>query len=285
VAVDTSSYDDLRRVIEGGRLPAREMVRIEELVNHFPYRYPLPRPQDGKTFAAALEVAAAPWAPTHRLVRIGLRSRDEPAAAERLRAIARDVRIDVEFNPAKVSSYRLIGYENPRLRKEDYAADKAGGVDLVAGHTLTALFEIVPMGAEERRVADRPAADDLRYQASVVVSTRLETPTQNAALSNELLMVTVHYRNPGGIFSMSQTQEFPLTDAGRAFADASADFKFVAAVAQFGMILRGSPHRGAATMGDVMAWATAGASSNADDPRGYRGDFIGLARKTQVLLR
>jgi anti-sigma factor RsiW len=279
--VGNASYGLVRRAIENGRLPARDVVKIEELVNYFPYRYVPPPAREDTPFAAALEVTEAPWAPTHRLVRIGLKGRD-PSAVDRLLVIAKDVRIEVTFNAAKVSSYRLIGYENARLDPEDYKTD---GIEVSAGHSLTALYEIVPVGAEERRVADKPAADNLLYQGNVVVSSRLETASTSKALTNELLMVTVGYAKPEGFISFSKHTDFSLVDSGRRFADASADFKFAAAVAEYGMILRNSPHKGAGTLRDVVAWASAGAASNADDPRGYRGEFIGLVQKTQALLR
>jgi Ca-activated chloride channel family protein len=101
--------------------------------------------------------------------------------------------------------------------------------------------------------------------------------------SNELLTLKVRYKKPDG--DVSQKLEFPLNDRGGKFADASADFKFAAAVAGFGMILRESPHKGAITMGDVIAWAAAGAANSAADVGGYRRDFLGLARQAQALLR
>ncbi len=282
VEVDLGSYAQVRAAIERGRLPAREAVRIEELVNYFPYRYAPPLAREDVPFAAALEVAEAPWAPTHRLVRIGLKGRD-PSTSDRLLTIAKDVKVEVTFNPAKVSSYRLIGFENARLNPDDF--EKIDGAEISAGHVITALYEVVPVGAEERRNADKPPADNLLYQGNVVVSSRLETATTTKVLKDELLNVAVGYRKPNALFSFDTHKDFPLTDSGRRFADASADFKFAAAVAEFGMILRNSPHKGAGTMRDVVAWAGAGAANVVDDPRGYRSEFIALARKAQALIR
>jgi Ca-activated chloride channel family protein len=105
---------------------------------------------------------------------------------------------------------------------------------------------------------------------------------QRDPLSNELLNVKVRYKKPDSLFSFPRALEFQLLNVSKAFARASADFRFAAAVAEFGMILRGSPHRGAATMADVASWAAA-ASAPEDDPGGYRGEFLELIRKAQTM--
>ena len=136
IDVDTASYSNLRRFLKGGQRPPRDAVRIEELVNYFPYRYAAPK--DAATpFAASMEVASAPWNPTHRLVRIGLKGRELSPAERPALKIAKDVKLQVEFNPAKVKSYRLIGYENRMLRKEDFNNDKIDAGEIGAGHTVT----------------------------------------------------------------------------------------------------------------------------------------------------
>lgn len=453
--VGSASYGNVKRAVARGEWPAREVVRIEEMLNYFPYRYAGPaerrlsflqklgREDGAPPFAAALEVAEAPWAPNHRLVRIGLQGRELPMAErpaanlvflvdvsssmnepnklpllkESLRAlvgelrhddrvaivtyggnggvalsstpvarereimaaidalaasgiadgqtgirnayeiaqanfaedgfnrvilctdgdfslgttseaemmrlvearagtgvfltvlgfgmrdyrdatlerlaelgngtygyidfrreaqkllvegvsstlvtIAKDVKIQVEFNPAQVASYRLIGYENRLLRREDFNTDEVDAGEIGAGHRVTALYEIVPVAGP--LVAGRAAVGSLRGGA------------------DELLTVKVRYKKPGDFFG--RTSEYPLADSGATFAKASADFRFAAAVAQLGMILRQSPHRGSATIGDVIAWAAAAAANPADDPGGYRGDFIDLARRVQEMLR
>jgi Ca-activated chloride channel family protein len=86
------------------------------------------------------------------------------------------------------------------------------------------------------------------------------------------------------VFSFSKTLQFPLINAKTAFARASADFRFAAAVAQFGMILRGSPYRGVASFGDVAAWAASAATTASDDPGGYRAEFVDLVRRTQMMM-
>ncbi|HEY1108596.1 MAG TPA: YfbK domain-containing protein, partial [Opitutaceae bacterium] len=203
--------------------------------------------------------------------------------------IARDVKIQVEFNPLKVSSYRLIGYENRMLRREDFDTDSVDAGEIGAGHTVTALFEVVPVGAEKAVEGDPSRAGDLkyvRYLADDAYSSRLAMPgSGDDAMKNELLTVKVRYKKPEASIGIPRLQEFALTDRGSAFSQASADFRFAAAVAQFGMILRNSNHRGSATMSDVISWASAAAASPADDPGGYRGEFIELARQAAGILR
>jgi Ca-activated chloride channel family protein len=432
VAVDTASYANVRRFIQSGRLPPADAVRVEELVNYFPYHYA--SPAGDAPLAVSMEVADAPWAPAHRLVRIGLKGRElaiaarppanlvflidvsgsmnEPAKlplvkeamrllvgrlrpddrvaivvyagasglalpstpvakrreilaaldaltaggptngamglqlaydiakanfvpggvnrvilctdgdfnvgvtsegeltrliqekaksgvsltalgfgmgnykdamlkqladqgngnygyidtrreAEKLlveqvngtlMTVAKDVKLQVEFNPAQVASYRLIGYEDRLLKKEDFNDEAAEGGEIGAGHTVTALYEIVP--------TENPKSE-----------------TRNPK-SAALLTLKVRYREPAATVSLKR--EFPLTDAGARFADASADFKFAAAVAEFGMILRDSPHKGAGTLDQVVAWAEAGTDSDAG---GDRGEFVGLVRQADVLMR
>lgn len=467
VDVDTASYSNVRRFIERRQLPPADAVRIEELVNYFPYRYAPPAVAAraaaeaakaggpaGAPFAASLEVAEAPWAPTHRLVRIGLKGR-EVAAAERppanlvflldvsgsmgapnrlplvkhamrqlvaqlrgddrvaivtyagssglalpstpaarsaeilaaletlqpggstngglgiqlaydiakanfaadglnrvilctdgdfnvgvtgpgelvrlveaqaktnvfltvlgfgmgdfkdatlelladkgnghygyidserearkilvdevtstLATIAKDVKVQVEFNPAKVASYRLIGYENRALHAEDFADDDIDAGEIGAGHSVTALYEVVPVGAGDDP-ADRADDGEFRYRMPAARAVP-------AAVAGELLTVRLRYKDPAG--DVSRKVEFPLVDRGGVFAKASPDFRFAAAVAEYGMILRGSPHRGSGTLGDVLAWAAAAMANLPDDPGGYRGEFIDLVRKTQVLM-
>ena len=498
VDVDSASYTNLRRFLEHGERPPRDAVRIEELVNYFPYRYAPPASGD-VPFAASLEVAAAPWNPQHRLVRIGLKTREvsdaaRPAAnlvflidvsgsmaapaklplvqealrmlVSRLRAddhvaivtyatqatlalpatpvahaadiltavdglaakgstngamglqlaydvaranvvaggvnrvilctdgdfnvgvtqrgdlvrliedkaksgvfltvlgfgtgnlkdatlgqlaqhgngiygyvdsaaeakrllveqagatlvtVAKDVKVQVEFNPAVAGAYRLIGYENRLLRKQDFSDDRIDAGEIGAGHTVTALYEVVPVGATaalslasteplKYRMADggRQRAEDGRQRAegggrtAEVGGQRSEVGgqwsevgqpgTRNpepgtrdqepGTLSSELLTVKVRYKAPDG--SMSQRLEFPLTDRGTTWADASDDFKFAASVAGFGMILRESPYKGTATLAAVAEWARQGLGSDAG---GQRNEFLGLVSRAQTVVQ
>ncbi len=451
VNVDTASYANVRRFLTQGQRPPADAVRIEELVNYFPYRYA--PPTGNVPFAAHLEVASAPWAPEHRLVRIGLKGREvsdaqRPAAnlvflldvsgsmnqpnklplvkqslrllvnklraddrvaiavyagasglalpstsasrkseildaIDRLQAagstngamgihlaydiakanfitggvnrvilatdgdfnvgttsegelvrlieekaksgvflsvlgfgmgnykdstleqladkgngnyayidtlaeakkslvdqaggtlvtIAKDVKIQVEFNPAQVQAYRLIGYENRLLAKEDFKNDKIDAGEIGAGHTVTALYEVVPVGAE--LPGESPAVDALKYQVPANPKSKIQNPK-----SGELLTVKIRYKEPTS--DVSNPLEFPLRDTGARFEDASADFKFAAAVAGFGMALRDSPHKGTLTLADITAWGLAGTG---DDPGGYRSEFLGLVKQAEALLR
>ena len=282
--VGTSSYANVRRSLRAGERPPADAVRIEELVNYFPYAYAAPR--DNAPLAATLEVAAAPWAPAHRLVRIGLKAREvtpavRPAAylaGGTLVTVAKDVKVQVEFNPAKVQSYRLIGYDGRALKKEDFNNDAIAAGDVGAGHTVTALYEIVPAGAEPPAT---PGVDALKYRRPEDKSQMAEDGDERAesVISNpELLTVKVRYTPPEG--GARRQMEFPLTDRGAAFAEASMDFKFAAAVAGFGMILRDSPLKGGATLSEVEQWAGQGLGPDAG---GYRAEFIGLVHQAEKL--
>ena len=468
IDVDTASYSNLRRFLENGTLPPPDAVRIEELVNYFSYQYATPT--DQTPFASSMEVASAPWAPTHRLVRIGLKGREVATAARpaanlvflldvsgsmdepnklplvkesmrllvgKLRAddrvaivvyagasglalpstpvrkaaeiiaaldeltpggstngargielaydiakanfiqggvnrvilctdgdfnvgvtsegeltrlieekaksgvfltalgfgmgnykdatlekladkgngnygyidtrreaekllveqvngtlmtIAKDVKIQVEFNPALVASYRLIGYENRMLKKEDFNNDAVDAGEIGAGHTVTALYEVVPAGLDEKTTSGAPAVDALKYRIANGGNRKANSSEgqvkgdpisglRNPQLS-ELLTLKVRYKEPAG--DVSRKLEFPLVDNGASFPKASADFKFAAAVAEFGMILRDSPHKGSATLADVIALAEAGSET---DTGGYRAEFIELVRKAGKLVR
>jgi hypothetical protein len=283
--VDTASYANVRRFLQAGERPPADAVRIEELVNYFPYAYAAPR--DHAPLAATLEVAAAPWAPTHRLVRIGLKAREVTAGGTPV-PVAKDVKVQVKFNPAQVQSYRLIGYDDRALKKGGFNNDAVTAGDVDAGHTVTALYEIVPAGAAS------PGVDALKYQkvggegrSSFAEATEdreargqgSEAGNLKSEISNpEILTVTVRYTLPGG--GASQRLEFPLTDRGAAFAEASMDFKFAAAVAGFGMILRESPLKGNATLAGVEQWAGQGLGP---DTGGYRAEFIGLVHQAEKL--
>ncbi len=459
VDVDTASYANVRRFLQQKQLPPKGAVRIEELVNYFPYRYA--PPTDRAPFAAHMEVASAPWAPEHRLVRIGLKGREVSDAArpkanlvflldvsgsmnaanklplvkqsmrmmlEKLRAddrvaivvyagasgmalqstpvrekakiisaidqlqaegstngaagiqlaydiakanfvsggvnrvvlatdgdfnvgvsseseltgliqekaksgvflsvlgfgmgnykdstleqladkgngnyayidslaeakktlveqaggtlvtIAKDVKLQVEFNPAVAQAYRLIGYENRMLRKEDFNNDKVDAGEIGAGHTVTALYEVIPVGVA---MPDVGSVDALKYQKTDVGGRKTEdggrmTNARGLAGANgELLTLKIRYKEPAG--DVSTKLEFPLRDSGQAFADASVDFKFAAAVAAFGMRLKDSPHHGEASFAAISDWAREGTG---DDAGGYRAEFVGLVGEAASL--
>jgi Ca-activated chloride channel homolog len=437
IDVDTASYSNVRRFLERGGLPPPDAVRIEELINYFPYDYE--PPTDEMPFAAHAEVASCPWNPEHRLVRIGLKgkeiaeeergeanlvflldvsgSMDQPnklpllksalgllvqnlsdrdrvaivvyagaagvvlpptsceerpailAAMDRLKAggstagsegiqlayqvarenfnaegvnrvilctdgdfnvgvpnqgdltrlieqkaaegvfltclgfgmgnykdstlerlankgngnyayidtihearkvlveqlagtlvtIAKDVKIQVDFNPSRVGAYRLIGYENRLLRAEDFRDDTKDAGEIGAGHSVTAFYELIPVGKEPRL----PQAEPSKYQQT-------GQPTA-AAASDELLTVRLRYKQPAA--EISAEASFPVSDSGKSLDGASGDFQFAAAVACFGMLLRNSEHRGQSTYDLVLELARFG---KGDDPHGYRAEFLRL---------
>ncbi|MCH8822161.1 MAG: VWA domain-containing protein [Planctomycetes bacterium] len=448
IDVDTASYANMRRFINGGSLPPPDAVRIEELLNYFNYDYAGPTETDEHPFATHVEVAVCPWNSKHRLARIGIKGREiesdmRPAtnlvflldvsgsmnqpnklplvkrsmqlllnnltvddrvaivvyagasglvlpstyctdkqvilsAIERLHAggstnggagielayntaaqsfieggvnrvilctdgdfnvgissdgdlvrlieekrkshiflsvlgfgtgnwqdskmeqlsnagngnfayidslreankvlveemggtlvtIAKDVKIQIEFNPAVVSSYRLIGYENRVLAAQDFNDDTKDAGEIGAGHTVTALYEIVLVGDEEElTIADTPPVDDLKYQEKV-------KPNEAAKTTGELMTVKLRYKEPEG--DVSKLLEYPIMDEVIELADASADFKFASAVASFGMLLRGSPHKGNATFESVLYLARAGLSNSSNMGQAHRflEDFI-----------
>jgi len=443
VDVDTASYANVRRFLVQGRLPPKDAVRIEELLNYFRYDYPEPR---GETpFSVSTEVAPCPWRPEHRLVLVGLRGRSiedkavpprrltflldvsgsmtppdklpllkqamamlveglreqdkiaivvyagssglvlpptsgdrqaeiraalaaleaggstaggagielayrvavemhEPGAINRvllatdgdfnvgvtsigalarlieekrksgvflsvlgfgqgnlkdatmemladrgngnysyidseaeakkvlvseagatLVTIAKDVKIQVEFNPRQVAGYRLVGYENRMLRAEDFADDRKDAGEIGAGHTVTALYEVVPAGLP----LDRPGAPPLKYQQPPALSP--------ASGSGELLTVKLRYKDPEGALSrLLATTVAAASEVGRT----SERLRFASAVAAFGMLLRESEHRGRADWPMVLELAR---EARGRDAEGYRAEFLELARRAADL--
>jgi Ca-activated chloride channel family protein len=443
IDVDTASYSNVRRLLNAGQLPPPGAVRIEEMVNYFPYDYA--PPQDGRPFSVRIDVAGCPWKTDHRLVRVGIKGKAlaataRPAAnlvflldvsgsmspdnrlplilesmkmlvgqleakdhvaivvyagesglalpstscedkakilaaldslhaggstngaagiqlayevasqnridgginrvilatdgdfnvgvtdqsslvklvqekaksgtflsvlgvgddnykdstmemlADRgngnyayidtlkegekvlvqqasgtLVTIAKDVKVQVEFNPAQVGSYRLIGYEDRLLAPEDFKDDRKDAGEIGAGHTVTALYEVVPPGA----LTETAGVDPLKYQPA---------PAPAANASRELLTVKLRWKEPDA--DVSTPMEVPVVDEGMTYSAASADFKFAASVAAFGMCLRDSPNRGSANLDAVLELAAEGA---ANDPGGWRAEFVGLVKRAKEL--
>jgi Ca-activated chloride channel family protein len=444
IDVDTASYSNVRRFLSEGKLPPKDAVRIEELLNYFPYRYR--EPTDGAPFSADTEVSEAPWKPEHRLVHIGLQARhlkrselpprnlvflidvsgsmaDEnklpllrqslkelvgelnerdrvaiavyagasglvlpcTPAAERAKIlsaiddlqaggstnggegivlayrvaregflsngvnrvilatdgdfnvgvtgqgdlvrliekerdsgvfltvlgfgmgnykdstlekladkgngsyayidtisearkslvheggaalvpIAKDVKIQVEFNPRQVSAYRLIGYENRLLAAHDFNDDRKDAGDMGAGNSVTALYEVVPAGARTPTIA----VDALKYQKPA--------PLRAAAEGNELFTIKLRYKRPDA--DRSALFSFPVRDGTKKLAETSETFRFSAAVAAFGMLLRGTEHKGQANFGLVESLAK---DALGDDRQGYRAEFLGLVQKARQI--
>ncbi len=179
--------------------------------------------------------------------------------------IAKDVKIQIEFNPDVVAEYRLIGYENRVLAREDFNNDQIDAGELGAGHTVTALYEVVLAGHGGDHV------DPLRYPAQA------QHKTEHG---NELAFLRLRYKAPEG--DVSQLIETPIaaSDLKLDFNATSERYRFAAAVAGFGQLLRGGKYTGTFNYGDVLTVARAARGA---DPFGYRGEFIGLVGLAQTL--
>jgi len=192
--------------------------------------------------------------------------------------VAKDCKIQVEFNPARVSAYRLVGYENRLMRSRDFNDDTKDGGEVGAGHHVTALYELVPAGAASPA---RRGVDPLEFQPAAAETTaKVSTAATADPGRAESLIVKVRYQPPAG--GPSKLIKRGVVDAGVDADDAPADLKFAAAVAGFGMLLRNSPHKGALTYDQV--WRAA-AAARGSDPGGYRAEFLDLVRKAQAMRR
>lgn len=176
-----------------------------------------------------------------------------------LHTVAKDVKLQVEFNPSQVQAYRLIGYESRLLKDEDFNNDAKDAGDMGAGHTVTAFYEIIPTGVKNDYVGK---VDDLKYQKKEKVSVK---PTG----SNELLTVKLRYKAPDK--DVSKKMELPFVDSKG--NNVSSDFRFASAVAMFGQLLRDSDFKGNASYDKVVNLAKQGLNN---DDKGYRREFIRL---------
>jgi Ca-activated chloride channel family protein len=187
--------------------------------------------------------------------------------------IAKDVKIQVEFNPAVVASWRLVGYENRLLAARDFRDDTKDAGDIGAGHAVTALYELALVDEAD----DQAGGEPLRYRprGGPAAASAPEPPA-----SAEVLAVKLRFKQPDG--DSSVLREVPLAARGGAFAEASADLRFAASVAAFGMLLRESGFAGDAT----FAWvATTAAKSLGTDAGGWRTEFLDLVRRAAALSR
>jgi Ca-activated chloride channel family protein len=181
-----------------------------------------------------------------------------------LETIAQDVKIQVEFNPAQVSEYRLVGYETRHLEREDFTNDRVDAGEIGAGHTVTAIFELALVGA------GGGYTDPLRYG-------RAATTTRE---SNEIALLRLRHKQPG--HTQSILQEFPIAAGSMidALADTSDSYRFSAAVAGFGQLLRGGRYTESFGFDDVLSLAHA---ARGQDSSGYRGEFVGLVKTAEAL--
>ena len=176
--------------------------------------------------------------------------------------IAMDVKIQVEFNPAAVSEYRLIGYETRMLAREDFRNDRVDAGEIGSGHTVTAIYEVVPVGSGGERVAP------LRYQLGEAAETEAE-------FGDELAFLKIRYKRPDADTSILITRAVTAADAFESVGAAPREARFAAAVAGFGQLLRGGRYTGDYGYDDVIALAQ---GSRGEDPFGYRAEFLNLVR-------
>lgn len=184
--------------------------------------------------------------------------------------IAKDVKLQIEFNPAKVQGYRLIGYENRMLAKEDFNDDKKDAGELGSGHTVTALYEVIPVGVKSRFLKN---VDPLKYQKN-------EAPFSKSHQTDEIMTVKFRYKAPDG--DVSKLIEHPLKDDELSIGKASDNFRFAASVAEFGMLLRNSEFKAAASFDNIIKMAR---KAKGSDEEGYRAEFIRLVESAQMLAK
>ena len=181
-----------------------------------------------------------------------------------LQTVAKDVKLQVEFNPAQVAAYRLLGYENRKLADKDFNDDKKDAGEIGSGHSMTAFYEIVPAGSGEEAVA---SVDPLKYQKTEGVE------------SGDLFTVKLRWKAPDG--DASELAETPFA-AAAATETPSEDFRFASAVAEFALLLENSKFKGDASFADVLARARAAKGA---DPEGWRAEFIRLVEAAELYAR
>jgi Ca-activated chloride channel family protein len=183
--------------------------------------------------------------------------------------IANDVKLQIEFNPTKVQAYRLIGYENRLLANEDFNDDQKDAGELGSGHTVTALYEIIPVGVTDDFIRQ---VDTLKYQ-----SNQHEIKQQ---FSNEIMTIKFRYKNPKE--ETSKLMVHAVIDNQTGLENTSENFRFSAAVAEFGLLLRGSTYRQQSSFHQVISLAT---SAKCKDSDGYRNEFIKLVEGASSLVK
>src|SRR5690606_36227356 len=182
--------------------------------------------------------------------------------------IAKDVKLQVELNPAKVKGYRLIGKENWALNDKNFNDEKKNAGNLGDGHSVTALYEFIPASVEDSPYLKN--VDDLKYQEI------RRKPIVEA--SGEILTLKLRYKTPDG--NKSKLMELPVEDNNLATNKTSDDYRFSAAVAAFGMVLRDSEFKGSSTYASALRLAN---ESKGADEEGYRAEFINLIKASQLI--
>lgn len=183
--------------------------------------------------------------------------------------VAKDVKLQVEFNPSKVQAYRLIGYENRLMEKEDFNNDQKIGGDMGTGHTVTALYEIIPAGIKDSFTT---SVDPLKYQQVT------ENKVRNTSL--EIATIKFRYKAPNGI--KSKMEMVSVTDAPKPMEQTSNDFRFASAVAELGLLLGNSQFKQHADYDSLIARAK---TAKGKDEEGYRAEFVSLAQSAKLLSK
>ena len=186
-------------------------------------------------------------------------------ASSTLFTIAKDVKVQIEWNPQAVSEYRLIGYETRHLKREDFNNDRVDAGDIGSGHTVTAIYEVTPVGAPK-------LVDDLRYAAKPAAGAEKSKAAAGTA-ANELGFLKLRYKRPKE--DVSNLLELPITNTSAALDSSAADVRFSTAVAAFGQLLKGEPYTQGYSFDDVLTLAQ---GARGDDPFGYRAEFLNLVR-------
>ncbi len=181
--------------------------------------------------------------------------------------IAKDVKLQLEFNPAKVQAYRLVGYENRILQSEDFNNDRKDAGELGSGHTVTALYEVIPVGVK----SDVYNIDDLKYQKPTL---------KTGGPSDELLTIKLRYKKPDS--DVSKLITHPLKDSQKSFESTSNNFRWAAAVAGFGMMLRDSEYIVDLSYERVAEIAQ---SARGKDEEGYRAEFVNMVRSFSLVSK
>jgi hypothetical protein len=232
--VSRESFEEVRTALRSRQRPAKSVVQVASLVNAFNYAWPTP--DRDVAFATLLEETAAPWAPEHRLVRVGLRGAGTDV-------VARDAEVRVNFNPARVRAWRLVGFE----RDGALGVRGRAGETVRANDAVTALYEIVP--------------------------------AEVAAAVNDRTLLTLSLTYRDGATGADRELSRVLESRGTNFAAASADMKFAAGVAAFGLALRESPLQPKVPLEEIANWAAAGAGADEE-----RREFVELMRSAEDWL-
>lgn len=275
IDVEHASYSEICRLIgEGSTVPA-DAVRIEECINAFDYAYRAPT--NGSAFAIHSELMTCPWNENNVLVKMGIKGSevgDDGGLPSKPIAIAKDVKLLVEFNPQRVAAYRLIGYANQVLKSEDLDHGPVSADDIVSGHTVTAFYEIVPAGAV---MAAPKTRNGLKYQKPL-------EPQIVISASKEWLNLKLRHKHPES--DASFLLESVIEGEATPWQKATSDSRFAAAVALFGMKLRGMDEVVDVSWDQLLELAQPGLRYDSEgNPQQDRTEFIGMVSKLRSLSR